>query len=128
MKYDDFINNVRDAASMESREEAHKASAATIKTLASHLSTGEAQDLASQLPEPLKHEVASIDATRQQFSVEDFFQRAQREMGKSDRTEAERNARAVVGVMSESITKGELEDVFSQLPKDFNELFTAKSV
>ena len=46
-------------------------------------------------------------------------------MGASDATEGERRARAVVGVMSEAITRGELEDVSSQLPKDFGDLFTA---
>jgi hypothetical protein len=39
-----------------------------------------------------------------------------------------RHARAVAGVMSDAVTRGELTDVFSQLPGDFGDLFTAKSV
>ena len=128
MKYDEFINRVQEGASLESREQAEKATRATLGTLVRHLSEGEKQDLASQLPEPLKRQVLAVSGSRERFSLEEFFTRVQQEEGGVDRRETERHARAVAGVMSDAVTRGELTDVFSQLPGDFGDLFTAKSV
>jgi uncharacterized protein (DUF2267 family) len=128
MKYDEFVSQVRDAAGLQSREEAEQAARATLFALASRLTTGEAEDLAAQLPPELGDEVLRGAVPFETLTLEDFFRRVQQKLGVDDAAEAERRARAVMGVLAEAITQGELEDVFSQLPKEFADLLAPKSV
>ena len=53
MKYGEFIKEVQDRGHMDSREEAEKATRATLEALAERLAGGEPHDLASQLPPEL---------------------------------------------------------------------------
>ena len=53
MKYDEFIKEVQTRGHIESREEAERATRATLETLAERLAGGEPHDLASQLPPEL---------------------------------------------------------------------------
>src|SRR5947209_11217991 len=53
MKYDEFISQVQHRAKLNSREDAVRASSATLETLGERLAGGEAKDLASQLPQEL---------------------------------------------------------------------------
>ncbi len=50
MKYDEFISQVQRRANLASREEAERATRATLETLGERLAGGEAKDLAAQLP------------------------------------------------------------------------------
>ena len=52
-KYDEFIKQVQGRGHVESREEAERATRATLQTLAERLAGGEPHDLASQLPPEL---------------------------------------------------------------------------
>ncbi|PLS85535.1 MAG: DUF2267 domain-containing protein [Actinobacteria bacterium] len=128
MNYDEFIEEVRERGHMGSREEAEKATRATLRPLAERLRGGEAKDLASQLPpeiaEHLEHERAGAGES---FSLDEFFERVcERDEG-VDLPRAVYHARVVVDVLGEAITRGEIEDVRSQLPAEYGPLFKAGS-
>jgi uncharacterized protein (DUF2267 family) len=126
MEYERFIAEVQDAAEVDTTEEAERITRTTLTTLAVRLGGGEAGDLADQLPEPLKEQVADAGVSQERFTLEDFFARIG-EAEDIDPLEAEERVRAVTGVMSEAITRGELIDVFSRLPEDFTDLFSPRS-
>ncbi len=128
MTYDEFVKQVQDSSGMSERGTAEAAARATLETLGLRLTQGEATDLASQLPQELADAVTSVADQQQRFSVQTFFDHVAQRAGIDDRSEAERAARAVLGVLSESVTRGQLADVFTQLPADYQELFTAKTL
>lgn len=128
MDYDQFIKSVFEAGGFTAREQAETAASATLTTLARRIGSEQAAHLAAQLPMVLKEQVESAGRETERFSLEEFFERVRQEEGVADRAEAARHARAVAGVLSEAITRGELEDVFSQLPAEYGDLFTAKDV
>ena len=71
MKYDEFIKEVQTRGHIESREEAERATRATLETLAERLVGGEPHDLASQLPPELaEHLRYEGEETGNPFSLE----------------------------------------------------------
>ena len=71
MKYDEFIKEVQTHGHIESREEAERATRATLETLAERLVGGEPHDLASQLPPELaEHLRYEGEETGNPFSLE----------------------------------------------------------
>ncbi len=121
MKGDQFISEVRNLAEVDSKEEAEKATRATLETLKERLAGNEPSNLAAQLPP----EIASYldgEGGRESFSVDEFYERvAQREGVSQD--EAVKHARAVATAVQTAVTGGEVDDVRSQLGKDYEELF-----
>lgn len=60
------------------------------------------------------------------FNLEQFFQRvAERES--ADLPQAVHHARAVISVLQEAVTPGEVADVRAQLPDEYDPLFDAGS-
>jgi uncharacterized protein (DUF2267 family) len=128
MDYESFVKSVYEATDFESKKQAEAAAEATLKNLVRRITSGEGKGLADQLPAGLKEDVARAAQETERFSLDEFFNRVAHEEGVGDRSVAERHARAVAGVLAESVTRGELTDVFSQLPKEYADLFTAKDV
>ena len=82
MKYDEFIEQVRGRGHMESREEAERATRATLQTLAERLAGGEPHDLASQLPPELaEHLRYEGEQTGEAFPLDGFFERVSEKEG-----------------------------------------------
>ena len=127
MKYDEFIANVRAAENLD-RQGAEKAAGATLEALSRRLTEDEAKDLAAQLPPELGDHVRAAAPPLEKASLDEFFDKVAELEGTPDRREAERHARAVLGVLSEAVTAGELDDVFSQLPEEYRDLLAPKSV
>lgn len=127
MDYRTFIRNVCEASG-GSEQQAENAAHETLRVLAGRLEEGEASDLAAQLPQELAETVKDVAPRVDKVSLEQFYDRVSAAAEVRDRREAERFARAVVGTMSEAITQGELRDVFAQLPGEYHDLFTARSV
>ncbi len=59
--------------------------------------------------------------------MDEFFERVNEKEGGVDLPGAAYHARVVMEVLQEAVTKGELDDVRSQLPAEFDPLFEAGS-
>jgi len=123
MKYDEFIAQVERRTGLDSRDAAIRATSATLETLAERLAGGEAKDLASQLPPEIGVYLQQPFAgAGEPFSLDEFFQRVSKREGVS-LADATYHARIIIALISEVVTMGEIENVRSQLPTNFRELF-----
>ncbi len=128
VKYDEFIKEVQTRGHMHSREEAEKATRATLETLAERLVGGEPQDLASQLPPELAEYMRyEGEEESEPFSLDEFFERVNRRDEGVDLPRAVYHARVVMEVLQDAVTKGEIDHVRSQLPAEYEPLFEAGS-
>jgi uncharacterized protein (DUF2267 family) len=130
LNYDEFVGQVQYHARLASGGDAVRAIRATLETLADRLSGGEADDLAAQLPreigEYLRREALEDLYQGEGFGLNDFYQRvAERE--KVPFLDAAFHARAVIEVVQEAVSPGEIDDVRAQLPKDYAPLFQSWS-
>ena len=121
MKGEQFIAKVKNLAELDTKEDAQKATRATLETLKERLAVNEPSNLAAQLPPEIAPYVEG-DGGREAFSLEEFYDRVAQKQG-VDHDEAVRHARAVTTVVQTSVTGGELDDVRSQLGDDYEELF-----
>jgi uncharacterized protein (DUF2267 family) len=127
MKYDEFISQVQQRTYLATREQAERATRAALETLGERLAGGETKDLASQLP----HELARYLREGQEripgsFTLEEFFWLVSEREG-VNLSQAIEHARVVTALLSEVVTMGEIENVRSQLPKDFARLFEVEN-
>src|SRR5438045_6324256 len=123
LNYDEFISQVQRRAKLDSREEAERATRATLETLGERLAGGEAKDLAAQLPpEIAQYLQQAYTGIQEKFSLDEFFWRVSQREG-VDLTESTYHARVVCALLSEAVTMGEIEDVRAQLPEDLDRLF-----
>ncbi|HSO28044.1 MAG TPA: DUF2267 domain-containing protein [Anaerolineales bacterium] len=125
MQYDEFVGKVQERARLASSGEAVRAIRATLETLDQRLNPGEAQDLAAQLP----REIGAFFGGSQQaetFNLNHFFElvSAKEEV---DLPDAVHHARAVIAVLQDAATQGEMANVRAQLPDDWDQLFAAGS-
>lgn len=126
MKYEEFIAQVRKRAHLGSSEEAERATRATLETLAGRLAGNEAPQLASQLPEPLSEYMQHSAGINDPYSLDEFFRRVSEREGVAE-ADGEFHARIIIGLLSEVVTMGEVEDVKAQLPPDFAKLFDVEN-
>ncbi len=123
MQYQEFIDRVWQRARLSTFAEAEAATRATLTTLGEYLTGGEGLDLASQLPQGLAEILQQQPPDRSTiFSLNDFLQR----VGEEERVgidDAETHARAVIGVIEEAVSEGEMDDVRRQFPSEFDPLF-----
>jgi uncharacterized protein (DUF2267 family) len=120
MDYDTFTKTAAERAGLP-YEEMERLERATLRTLGDRISGGEAHDLASQLPKPLKDALEVTPEEAERFGVEEFERRVA-ERGLVDLEEARTGAAAVLTTVREAVTPGEFEDVISQLPQEYREL------
>lgn len=116
-----FIKQVQNRASLDSKDAAMKATRATLEVLGQRLFGGEPKDLAAQLP----RELASClrqGPKNEAFDLSEFYERIGRKEG-VEIGEASAHARAVIDVLCHAVTQGEIDDICSQLPEDFAALF-----
>ena len=123
VQYQEFVDRVRQRAGLASFAEAEAATQATLTTLGEYLTEGEGLDLAAQLPQGLAELLRRQPPERSMiFSLNDFLQRIGEEEGVGIE-EASAHARAVMGVLEEAVTEGEMDDVRRQFPSEFDPLF-----
>lgn len=123
MKYDEFMGLVQNRARLASTGEAVKATRATLDTLGQRLFGGEAGDLAAQLPQEVGQYLTN-GGESESFGLEEFYQRVAQKEG-VDYPVAVHHARAVLSVVREAVTAGELDDVRDQLPDEYADLLDA---
>ena len=122
MQYQEFLNKVQDRIGPAQPEEARRAITATLSTLSERISGGEASDLAAQLPEELKEPAQRSGEEAERFSYEEFLRRVGEREGTNTDT-ARDHASAVLTVLKEAVTGGQLDDIAAQLPQEFAPLF-----
>lgn len=121
MKADEFIKEVKERAGLSSREEAIEATHATLSVLGERLFGGERDHLAAQLPSELQSFLMEAEGSSK-FDVDEFFVRISEEENCAV-DEAVEHAQAVINVLCDAVTAGEIDDLKAQLPKDIAELF-----
>lgn len=122
MQYGQFIQSVSERANLE-REEAEKASRATLSALAERLAGGEFTDLASQLPQELHDAVVKDDRAGEGHSLSaDEFVAVVAMRESAGVEEARPHVKAVLTTVRDAVTQGEFDDLLSQLPDDFRAL------
>jgi uncharacterized protein (DUF2267 family) len=127
MKFEEFIKAVMRRGGMASRSEAQEATRSTLETLSEHLTPGETENLASQLPPELGVYLNQpvISGSAERFSLPTFFHRVSMREG-VDVHDADLHARAVAAVLSEAVTDGQLDHLRAQLPPDLAALFVVQ--
>lgn len=121
MNYDEFLSEVQNLADLGSKDEAEKATRATLATLKERLAGNEPSNLAAQLPGRLQDALAG-EGGRDNFSLGEFYDRVAQKEGVG-RQEAEAHARAVGTTLQTAVTEGEMEDVRNMLTSDYTDLF-----
>lgn len=122
MDYDQFLGRVGERASVGAQE-ASKVAHATLVTLAERVDHGEAMDLASQLPSQLKDSLEGPSNEAKPFDSEEFVRRVAERAGLGTPSEARPHVAAVLTTLQEAVSAGELDDLLSQLPDEYRELF-----
>jgi uncharacterized protein (DUF2267 family) len=115
-EYEQFIKTIQHKAGV-SWDDAERAAQVTLSILAERLSAGEARDIAKQLPGDLGRWLEG-GAGAEPFHADEFVRRvAAREDVDTDTAELE--VRAVFAALARAVSVDELEDMVSELPKDF---------
>lgn len=123
MKHDEFIGHVQHYARLPSRGDAERATRATLETLGERLAGGEPKDLASQLPPEIGLHLLRYGGKGEHLSLDEFFRRVSEREGGEDLPLAVFHARAVIRVLSEAVSPGEINDILAQLPPEFDRFF-----
>jgi uncharacterized protein (DUF2267 family) len=120
VRYEEFRQGVEHRlGGNRSGGEADKAITATLQTLSERITGGEARDLAEQLPGALQAPLQQADELAEDFSIEECFWRVAEREG-VDVDTARNDVPEVMAVLAQALTQGELNDVMTQLPPEFN--------
>ncbi len=120
MKYDEFIGHVQNRAPLPSRGDAERLTRVVLENLGARLQEGEADDLASQLPQELGRHL--LNQPLEKYDLNELFLRVGESEG-VDQPEAAYRTRVVFEVLMEAASIGEIKDVLDQLPTEFSRLF-----
>ena len=121
MQYEEFIGHVRKRARIVSLDEAERTAKVTLEILGERLTREEKEDLAEQLPGKLKGYLFG-QKSGPRLMLDEFLEEVSFRGG-IDRPEAVKRTRAVLTTLRQAVSPGEIEDVISQLPKDYHALF-----
>jgi uncharacterized protein (DUF2267 family) len=116
MDYERFITIVEQDADI-GREQAVRATQATLQTLAERISAGEARDLADELPPELAPWIATTTPA-EGFDIDEFVRRVAEREG-VDVDTAERHARVVFDAIGRAVSPQELFDMLAELPAEY---------
>ena len=122
MRYDEFLAKVRERGEYTDNDEAARVTETVLALLAERLSGGEPKDLASQLPGELQEVLLRTPAEAESYGVQEFLRRAAERLNATEQT-ALWDTSAVLSTVAEAISGGELNNVLSQLPSGYAELF-----
>jgi uncharacterized protein (DUF2267 family) len=121
-----FYGMVRERLGQCEREEAKRGAAAVLHTLRDRLTPEEADQVAAQLPGPLKavwSEGGRAARTPLRMDREQFYEHVRGEAGLLTAQESQWLTLAVFAALKASLSPGEAEDVLAQLPKDLKEVW-----
>lgn len=121
MRYDEFIDQVQKKSGMESREGAIEITRATLETLGERIDWDVRKRVASQLPDELK-ELLNKRGDGEKYELQEFYRRVGARSDAKYYDSAER-ANAVLGVLREAISPGQLQELVDSLPDPYSRLF-----
>ncbi len=121
MNFDQFIGAVQNRARCSDSGDSLGATRATLSTLGERLDRGENLDIESQLPNEIAKFIVQ-PASNESFDVDEFYNRVARRE-EVEKPRARFHARAVISVLEEAISPGELRDALDQLPEEYDDLF-----
>ncbi len=128
MQYEEFIQQVQAYAELDTPEEALQLTEAVLSTLGERIYRTEQSQMAAQLPRGIKELLVARqppENTRnyvQGFTVEEFYNR----VGARTNVRYQRavtQTKAVMTVLQESVSAGQIDDIKNELPAEFAELF-----
>lgn len=123
MEYDEFITHVQSLAQSDSREEAERATRATLETIKERIAGNEAQELARILPEPLSNCLRGAETEQGQiFDLQEFIARTSKKEN-IEPTTAAMHVRAVFAVLQNAIKPETFASFHAHFSHDYEELF-----
>jgi uncharacterized protein (DUF2267 family) len=123
VEYDEFITHVQSLTQSDSREEAERATRATLETLKERIANDEAQELAASLPQQLGDYLRGKEGdSGGSFNLQEFIARASQKENIEPTTVAI-HVRAVFTVLQNAISPELFADLHSHFSHDYEELF-----
>lgn len=123
MEYDEFITHVQSLTQSDSREEAERATRATLETLKERIANDEAQELAANLPQQLGDYLRGKEGdSGGSFNLQEFIARASQKEDIEPTTVAI-HVRAVFTVLQNAISPELVDALHSHFSHDYEELF-----
>jgi len=125
MQADEFLGQVQNKAHLATLGEAMRATRATLETLAERLGSDETRHLAAQLPHEIQLFLNDGLPVPERFSSEEFLLRVCAREG-IDLPLSTSHARAVIDVLTQAVSAGEIPDALGRLPEDYRRLFAKR--
>ncbi|WP_375515053.1 DUF2267 domain-containing protein [uncultured Nostoc sp.] len=123
MEYDEFITHVQSLTQSDSREEAERATRATLETLKERIANDQAQELAANLPQQLGDYLRKKEGdSGGSFNLQEFIVRASQKENIEPTTVAI-HVRAVFTVLQNAISPESFAALHSDFSHDYEELF-----
>jgi uncharacterized protein (DUF2267 family) len=116
-RYERFITTIEQRAGI-SWDKAERAARATLETLAERISSGQARDLAADVPGELRQWLLSAGGDAERFGASEFVRRVAEREGVHTDT-AERHVRAVFVALARLLRGDEVRDLLAELPKEY---------
>jgi uncharacterized protein (DUF2267 family) len=124
MHYAQFMQKVQEYSGLENSNEASKVIKATLETMSERMPKTHREHLAAQLPDEMKVFLAK-GKHMEYLTLEEFYRRVGNRADISNH-DAVKYAEAVARVLREAVASGELKDILSVFPDEYNELFGRK--
>lgn len=121
MDAEEFLERVRTTGELDSMEAARAATEATLETLGERITVGQAEDLATYLPEEFKPSLVEEDRKEvATYDVEEFVDCVS-ERSDVDEEAAAQQVRAVTATLAAAAGE-EFEDALDQLPAEYGRI------
>ncbi|MBW4617560.1 MAG: DUF2267 domain-containing protein [Desmonostoc vinosum HA7617-LM4] len=128
MEYEEFITHVQSLAQSNSREEAKRATRATLETIKERIAGDEAQELAAKLPQELGEYLRGREGdSGKSFNLQEFIARASSKEN-VEPTIAAIHVRAVFAVLQNAINPEVFATFHAHLSHDYEELFVTSQI
>lgn len=121
MRYEKFVETVRNRAGIGSREEAEQAIRVFMGTLGERLPRAERDGLEAQLPVEFK-DMFPCERGTDRYGLEEFYNRAGARMKAGYPATLER-CKAVAATLKEAVSESYIRKVLRDLPGEYEELF-----
>ncbi|MFW6253642.1 MAG: DUF2267 domain-containing protein [Chitinivibrionales bacterium] len=120
MRLEEMVSEVKHRAHIESNDEAVRVLSATIYTLGERIGRVEAKKMAQQLPNELG-QIITRASNFGTYPLEEFYDHVAERTG-VEYARAVEQANAVMQVLQEAVSQGEMEDVFTNLPTEYSQM------